>query len=409
MTRRIRAVRRDCLFISYHFPPPLIGGSLVLYYHLLSGCTARDVIVLTHKSQDAAEFDAGAPYAVRRSRAIRDPAESRLRRLGWYLLLTPIFMTWIARFRVSVVHLGVWVDIIPGFLASRLTRRALVISIHGEELTTRSSAERQLLFRWLWRIHDKIAFGALRRADCILANSRFTKSVLLGLRVPEERIVVITPGADLDKAAYGASPDPAIEERLAGSRVLLTVGRFEFRKGQDMVLRALPSLVEDHPDLHYVMAGGTSPEMQQYFHGLVRDLRLEDRVTLLPNLSNQAIAYLYDKCEVFIMANREMPNGDTEGYGIVFLEAGVWGKPVIGGRAGGVVEAVDDGITGILVDGTSIEDIAGAIGRLLADPPLAKQMGEAGRKKAGECSWGAKSDQYRSVLARLAARRTQHR
>jgi phosphatidylinositol alpha-1,6-mannosyltransferase len=398
----MNAMRRNCLFVSFFFPPPMIGGSIVYYHYLLSECTSQDVVVVTHKQPDSAEFDADMPYTVRRSRAIRDPRSSRLRRLGWYVLLAPTFLAWIVRFGASVVHLGVWTDIIPGFVASRLLGRALVVTIHGEELTTQLSASRGFVFRRMWQIHDGLAQRALRGADRVIANSQFTKGVLLEHGVQEDRIVVITPGADASKATYKTSPDRSLVGRLAGKRVLLTVGRLEFRKGQDMVLRALPALLRVHPDLHYVMAGGSTPEMHEYFHELIQELRLKDNVTVLPDLSDEAIAYLYDACEVFIMANREMPNGDTEGYGIVFLEAGAWGKPVIGGRAGGVVEAVDDGVTGLLVDGTSVDEITGAIARLLADRSLAARMGQAGGAKAKACSWKAKAEQYRALIGQLA-------
>ena len=190
---------------------------------------------------------------------------------------------------------------------------------------------------------------------------------------------------DLEKIQGPARIDPEIERRLAGKRVLLTVGRLVPRKGQDMVLRALPDLLDRYPDLHYVMAGGTDgpgAQARQPYEDLINRLGVGDNATLLPNLDNAGVAWLYERCEIFVMANRTMADGNTEGYGIVFLEAGAHGKPVIGGRAGGAVEAVDDGSTGILVDGNQIEDIQRAVSLLLDDPEMAARMGEAGRRKA---------------------------
>ncbi len=66
----------------------------------------------------------------------------------------------------------------------------------------------------------------------------------------------------------------------------------------------------------------------------MEELGLQDHALILVNPDNESVAWLYDACEVFLMANRTLPDGETEGYGIVFLEAGAWGKPVIGGRAG---------------------------------------------------------------------------
>ena len=257
----------------------------------------------------------------------------------------------------------------------------------------------------MWRAYDRLAGGALRGADLVHANSRFTEKALLDRGVRRDRIRVMNPGVDLEKTQGPARIDSLIEARLAGKRVLLTVGRLMARKGQDMVLRALPELLEDYPDLHYVMAGGTDPRARQAYEDLIDGLGVGDNATLLPNLDNASVAWLYDRCEVFVMANRTMANGETEGYGIVFLEAGAHGKPVIGGRAGGAVEAVDDGSTGILVDGNQIEDIQRAVSLLLDHPEMAGRMGAAGRRKASENDWRTKSLEYRTLIRDLAAPR----
>ena len=408
LTRGIAEMRRTCLFLSSHFPPPMIGGSLVFYHYLLSQCSDRDVLVLTQRKPGAEGFDRSVSYGVFRSRVVRDDTEPRLGRMAWLLLTVPWLLIGIVRWQASVVHVGSWKMVVPTWLACRLSGRKLIITIHGEELTTDSDAMRGIPFRLMWRVYDHLAGGALRGADLVHTNSRFTEKVLLDRGVRQDRIRVMNPGIDLEKAHGPARIDAVIEARLAGKRVLLTVGRLQARKGQDMVLRALPELLEDYPDLHYVMAGGADAQAQQEYRDLVDGLGVGDTATILPNLDNSSIAWLYDRCEVFVMANRTMPNGDTEGYGIVFIEAGAHGKPVIGGRAGGAVEAVDDGSTGILVDGYRVEDIRRAVRLLLDDQEMAGRMGEAGRRKAGESSWPNKSLEYRRLIRDLAAtRRTQ--
>ena len=404
-TGRNAEMRRTCLFLSSHFPPPMIGGSLVFYHHLLAECNDRDVLVLTQRKPGAEGFDRSVSYGVLRSRVVRDDSEPRLGRVIWFLLMVPWLIFEIVRWQASVVHVGSWKMVVPTWLACRLLRRRLVITIHGEELTTDSDAMREIPFRLMWRIYDRLAGGALRGADLIHTNSKFTEKILLGRSVRQDRIYVMNPGIDLEKAQVPARIDSVIEARLAGRRVLLTVGRLQARKGQDMVLHALPALLEEYPDLHYVMAGGADPRALREYEDLVADLGVGDSATILSNLDNASIAWLYDRCEVFIMANRTMPNGDTEGYGIVFGEAGAHGKPVIGGRAGGAVEAVDDGSTGILVDGYRVDDIWRAVSLLLDDDELAVRMGEAGRRKAGESSWPSKSLEYRRLIRDLAATR----
>jgi phosphatidylinositol alpha-1,6-mannosyltransferase len=401
-------MRRTCLFVSSHFPPPMIGGSLVFYRYLLSKCSDRDVLVLTQRKPDAEKFDRSVSYGVLRSRVVRDDTEPRLGRIGWFLLTVPWLLLEIARSHASVVHVGSWRMLVPTWLASRLSGRKLIITILGEELTTDSDAARGTLFRFMWRAYDRLAQRALRGADLVHTISRFTEKVLLERGVREDRIRVMFPGIDLEKGEGRGRVDAVLEARLAGRRVLLTIGRLQPRKGQDMVLRALPQLLADYPDLHYVIAGGADPRTEQEYQDLVDALGVGDSVTIVSNIDNESVAWLYDRCEVFIMANRTMPNGDTEGYGIVFIEAGSHGKPVIGGRAGGAVEAVDDGSTGILVDGNDVEDIGRAVRLLLDDQEMATRMGEAGRRKANDSTWASKALEYRGLIRDLAATRRTH-
>ena len=99
------------------------------------------------------------------------------------------------------------------------------------------------------------------------------------------------------------------------------------------------------------------------------------------------------------VAATTLEDDDVEGFGMVFLEASAAGVPVIGGRSGGVVDAVEDGVSGILVDGTSLDEVAGALGRLLGDGPLRKRMGEAGPRWARRFAWERQAARVRSIAA----------
>jgi phosphatidylinositol alpha-1,6-mannosyltransferase len=114
---------------------------------------------------------------------------------------------------------------------------------------------------------------------------------------------------------------------------------------------------------------------------LARECGVSDKVIMTGRVSDSELSALYDLCVVFAMPNRELPDGDTEGFGTVFLEANAHGKPVVGGRAGGVSDAILDGQTGIMVDGQNTDEIAAAIINLLGDPELARRLGENGRER----------------------------
>jgi phosphatidylinositol alpha-1,6-mannosyltransferase len=168
--------------------------------------------------------------------------------------------------------------------------------------------------------------------------------------------------------------------------VVLTVGRRVERPGHDLVIRALTALEEQ--SVRYVIAG-TGPE-EGRLRRLVEALGVRDRVLFTGHVPDEDLPGLYAACDVFVMPSRALGARDgIEGFGTVFLEAGACAKPVIGGWSGGVSEAVEDGVTGLLVDPHDPEALAEALRRLLRDPELRRRMGEAGRTRAErmEAAW----------------------
>jgi phosphatidylinositol alpha-1,6-mannosyltransferase len=166
-----------------------------------------------------------------------------------------------------------------------------------------------------------------------------------------------------------------------------------------MVLRALPRIAHAISQIHYVIVG-TGEELS-YLQALAQSLGVAKRVTFAGEVSNQELAAYYATCDLFIMPNREI-DGDIEGFGMVFLEAGAAGKPVIGGRSGGTDDAIVHEVTGLRVDGTNIEAIATAVVSLLTDPAKAKSMGDAGRRRVEqEFTWEAVVERTRQLNARV--------
>jgi phosphatidylinositol alpha-1,6-mannosyltransferase len=112
-------------------------------------------------------------------------------------------------------------------------------------------------------------------------------------------------------------------------------------------------------------------------------------VHLLGHVPSEDLPRWYNACDVFAMPNRDI-NGDTEGFGMVYLEAAACGKPAIAGTAGGTGNAVIEGFTGLRVDGERLEDVAAAMERLLADQEYASNLGRQGYARAiADFSWEA--------------------
>ncbi len=215
----------------------------------------------------------------------------------------------------------------------------ILVYVHGEEVPHGSG------------YFNGLRLQALQSASALVAVSSFTKNALVEAGIPAQRITVITNGVDTARFQPGAKSQRIVDRYgLANRRVLLTLARLDKRKGQDMIVRALPAIRQAVPDVVYLIVGEGS--YGDTLRKLVVDLRLEDAVIFTGAVSDAEAVEFYRTCDVYVMPNRATEDGDTEGFGLVFLEAGACGKPVIGGRAGGVPDAITHEVTGLLVEGT---------------------------------------------------------
>ena len=241
---------------------------------------------------------------------------------------------------------------------------------HGEEIQTGLTSRK---FRYLLpRIYNG--------ATAIIANTAHTKNLLLEIGVQSEKIQVIHPGVETTAFQADSMTTETVRSRhgLAQTAVLLTVGRLQRRKGQDMLIRALPSIRLRFPHTKYVIVG--TGEEENSLRQLAHELDVTEQVVFAGQVSEDERAAYYAVCDIFVMPNRQI-GSDIEGFGMVFLEAGAAGKPVIGGKSGGTGEAILDGQTGLRVDGTQVEEIAGAVCQLLSQPAQAQAMGARGRER----------------------------
>ena len=321
--------------------------------------------------------------------------------LAMYARLTVQGLTAARRMRPAAILAA---RVLPEGLAANIVAGALgvpsVVFAHGEEITCwthRGPRSRRALTaatkrRLLWRTY--------RHADRLIANSRFTRDLLTAGGVDPRHIAVIHPGVDPD--LYRPAPrDPTLVEQLglAGRRVILTVGRLSRRKGQDALLGALPAIAAAIPDVVYLIAG--DGDHAKVLRDLADSLGVADRVRFLREVPDDQLPAIYNLADLFAMPNRVLPDSqDVEGFGIVFLEAGACGKPVIAGRSGGVPDAVLDNQTGILVDGDDIPAIAAAAIAVLGDPDLADRLGRAARDRVrGELTWTHAADRVGQWIA----------
>jgi len=261
--------------------------------------------------------------------------------------------------RPEVIQAGhVYLAPLARLLARRLERPYLVYA-YGQEVS------RGGLTMGLASLDALLRGSPLRAADRVPVPGSFTAGLLRDWQVPCERIVQVP---------YGAEPHPTAPPPIGAT--LLTVGRLVPRKGVDVVIRALRRL-PTHVAYRVV---GSGPDLAR-LQTLASTEGVADRVTFVGRVEPGQLDEEYRRCAVYVQPSRRTANGELEGFGLVYFEAAAWGRPVIAGRSGGEVDVVVDGVTGLLVDGTSVDAVADAIDALLSDPPRMRRLGEAGRQR----------------------------
>lgn len=351
------------LLTTSQFAPELGGVPRLLWQFCIHCPPGVDVRVLSVRQQPPAfytDFDAHVPFPIERVEPLPGIGLTSAR-FAAHLVAA------VRRWRPDVVLCGVaYPTAVIAGAATRLTPAPYVVYTHSEDATIPGQRKRAAL---AW---------ALGRASGVIAVSQFARRELAHLGVEPRRVTIVHPGVEQARFA-NPSPAPALEP-LRDRWVLLTVARLVWRKGQDTVIRALPRIAERVPEAHYLVVGNGPDE--DGLRALAADLGVTDRVTFAGRVSDEELPAYYHACDTFIMPTRPSEDGsEVEGFGIVYLEAGAAGKPVIGGRAGGVADAVLDGETGLLVDPLDVEAVAGAVLRLALDPAMARCMGQAGRAR----------------------------
>ncbi len=246
-----------------------------------------------------------------------------------------------------------------------------------------------------------VARAALRRigqdSDVITYISRYTRDRFASAFGPATALEHVPPGVDAERFRPDAAAraDLRTRYRLGERPVIVCLSRLVPRKGQDMLIRALPAIRSRVDGVALVIVGG-GPYLRA-LRGLARGVGVDEHVTFTEGVASAELPAHYAMADVFAMPCRTRGAGlDVEGLGIVYLEASATGVPVVAGRSGGAPETVQHDRTGLVVDGRSTDQIANAVSRILSDPDRAARMGAAGRR------WVLDRWRWQTHVARLA-------
>jgi phosphatidylinositol alpha-1,6-mannosyltransferase len=384
------------VLVSQVFPPARGGSGRWLWelYRRLSD----DVHVLTSTGDGTETFDLTQSLAIERC-DWRFPSWS-VASLGGaraYVRAYRRLAALVGQSHANVVHCAKALpEGLLGLFACWRHGTSYCCYVHGEELTL-ARASRDLT--WLTRL-------VLSRAALVVANSTNTQRLLDEDWHVSSRVVVMHPGVDTTRfVPRPLSADIRAKLGWTGRRVVLTVGALQKRKGQDMMLRALPAIRMAQPDVLYVMAG--EGWERDYLERIVDELQLRDSVQFREVTTDAELAECYQQCDLFALPNRRV-GWDIEGFGIVLLEAQACGKAVLAGRSGGTADTLIPGVTGELVDCETPEPLANAVVTLLRDPARLETMGTRGRAHMIErFDWSVLVRQATSLFASMGRSITQ--
>lgn len=355
---------------------PAVGG-ISEYWEQLSSCMPSQSWIVLVPELPVGTSERHIPYALYRRRFFSKWMWPR------WIKLAVLIMRIAKQEHVRCVIAG---QLLPVGSAVRIACFFLgipyVISLHGMDLGMAARKFRKFA----------AARSVLNNARMIIANSSDTLRRARQFTVTEHRSALIHPCASVPKH---------ISHERSGEHypILLTVSRLVKRKGIQYCIEALSDIVKVFPSCLYIIAGGGM--MRRELMQSVRSRGLERHLRFDGIVSEQCKEELYRICDIFVMTPYE-DNGDVEGFGMVYLEANSYGKPVIATRSGGIPDAVIDGKTGLLIEEKNSKAIADAVLHLARDPDFAQRLGTQGYERVKqEFQWSRQADKLQKILTYL--------
>ena len=355
--------------------PPARGGIQVLLHRIAALTSRLTVRVVTRSHPQATDWDASSGLDVRRTPAVPG---SRRAGLG---VLNGVALAQARAFRPDAILCG---HIVVG-PAARAPGTADGIPVVSYLYADEGPAQARLA---------RLAF---RSSAATIAVSRYSRDLAVGLGAPSDRVAVVEPGVDLPAARRAQRSDEPL---------IVTVARLTDRyKGHDVMLEALPLIRAQVPAARWVVVG--DGPLRSELEARAIELGVIDAVHFVGAVSDAERDAWLDRARVFVMPSRLPPSGaGGEGFGIVYLEAGAHGLPVVAGAVAGALDAIVDDETGLLVDEPDRpEAVAGAVAGLLLDPERATRLGEAGALRAAEFSWPRMVSRVEDVVLGVLASR----
>lgn len=311
--------------------------------------------------------------------------------LVWWLPLTILRAVWISR-KVDSIHIGDGVLAWLGILLRFITKKPISITVHGLDLTYSKFG------------YQKYIWPALKRYTTIIAVSKNTENILTEHGITKLHTTVIPNGVDIEYWNFPHSKSPLqniLPNTVPGSSfVMITVGRLIQRKGVAWFVEQIMPLLPKQ--VIYIIVG-SGPE-QEHIQKTISQLNLHKQVFTVGRVNETVLKQIYGAADIFIMPNIEISN-DVEGFGIVAIEAGACGLPVLAAKVEGMQDILVDGSTGFLVESASTTAWKQAISDVLEKVSFNDEPLNSERIKtltAQRFSWKKVAAQYQDIFKILS-------
>ena len=358
------------LIVTRTFPPE-VGGMQNLMWGLARSLSKYNLIkVFADYKENHKEFDENVSFSIERVggvKLIRKFRKSYL--INEYLKKND---------KVQCIIADHWKS-----LELIKSNKKKICLIHSKEINHKKGS----------RLNRKV-LNSLNNVDYVVANSRYTKNLAIDLGVNSEKIVVINPGIDPVKKIDKKYLNEAEKLLKNKNPRLITVSRFDKRKNHEKVIMALRNLKQIYPNILYICVG--YGEEEENIKKLVNELKLNDQVLFLKELSEDLKNALVAKSDLFVMPSI-IHKKSVEGFGIAYVEAAQHEVPSIGGKDGGASDAIKDKETGIICDGNNLNEIYSSIDLVLENNSC-KELGKKAKEYATKFEWDNIIKEYLKIL-----------
>ncbi|MGB5982886.1 MAG: glycosyltransferase family 4 protein [Nonlabens sp.] len=364
---------KKILILTSEFPPQPGGiGQHALDLAKQLEKRHQVIVIADQRSNDGVEelnFDADLDFKVIRIKRLDKIAFTyafRLKETLNHLSKVDLVMT-SGKFSLWQIHM----------IKLRFPSKPVIAIIHGSEVLLPS------------KITKKLTDRALEKADCVVAVSHYTQSLVNHLKIKSMKVI-----------PNGITNIPDYKKNVIDSNEihLLTVGNLTQRKGQHNVIEALPLILKEFPQVHYHCVG--LPTNLEQLQELAEKLQVSEAVTFHGRLSERDKQKFYENSHIFLMLSERTESGDVEGFGIAILEANANGLPAIGSSGSGIEDAIKSGHSGYLVNPHDKNDIVEALRNILKDYPSFEKQSYTWSKSF---KWEVLIQDYHQLLKHLCA------